>query len=140
MNGLTSIDLLGQDTALETSGDADQDEDLSSQMSEEFVDEDARIRQQFWYTVSGAGAVVLLGWTGKRILQLLHRRVDEEEDDRVAGGDVWGSNHISDHLQLKEVAKGMFANQGNKGSPSPAASGLYATAESGYLNPAAVQQ
>ena len=136
------LDLLRQETTLETADEVDQDEDASSQMSEESEDENTRIRKQLWYAVSGAGVVALLGWTSKKILQLVHRRVEEEEDDRVAGGgDVWGANPISEHLQIKEVAKGMFVNQGNKGSPSHTVSGLYvAAAESGSLNPAAVQQ
>jgi len=139
-NSMTSLDLHGQETTHEASDEDDQDEDASSQMSEESEDENTRIRRQLWYAVSGAGVVALLGWTAQKILQRVHRRVDEDEDDRVAGGDVWGNNPISDHLQLKEIAKGMFTNQGNKGSPSPAVSGLYAAAESGSLNPAAVQQ
>ena len=141
-NSFSSIDPIGQETTLETADEVDQDEDASSQKSEESEDEDTRIRQQLWYAVSGAGVVALLGWTSKKILQMFHRRVEEEEDDRVAGGgDVWGANPISEHLQIKEVAKGMFVNQGNKGSPSHTVSGLYvAAAESGSLNPAAVQQ
>ena len=141
ITSITSLDLFGQEEAHELSDHVvDEDEDGSSQMSEESEDEDTRIRRQLWYAVSGAGAVALLGWTGKKILQLVHRRVEEEEDDRVAGGDVWGSNPMSDHLQLKEAAKGMFLDQGNKSSPSHAASGLCVAAESGSLNPATVQQ
>ena len=129
MNGVTSLDLLGQEPTLETSDHVvDQDEDGSSQMSEESEDEETMIRERFLYAVSGAGAVALLGWTWRKILQLVHRRVQEEEDDHVVGGNVWGDNPMSDHIQLKEVAKGMFANQGNKSSPSDS------------LNAATVQQ
>ena len=139
---LTLLDLLEQDATLETTDGVDEDEDdVSFQMSEESVNERTRIRQQLWYAVSGAGVMALLGWTGSKILQLFQKRVDEEDDDRVAGGDMWGNSPIGDHLQIKETATGLFVNQGNKSSPSHSANGLcVAVAETGSLQHAAVQQ
>jgi len=140
---LTLLELLEHEETLETTDGVDEDEeDVSSQISEESVKERTRMRRQLWYAVSGAGVLALLGWSGSKILQLFKNRVDDEDDDRVAGGDVWGNNPIGDHLQIKEAAKGMFVKQGNKSSPSHSASGLCvaAAAESGSLHHAAVQQ
>ena len=135
-NCLAVVDMLEQETTW-----VDQGEDVSSQISEESVNEDTRMRRQLWYAVSGAGVMTLLGWTVGKILQLFQKRVDEEDDDRVGGGDMWGNNPIADQLQIKEAAKGMIVNQGNKSSPSHSVSGLcVAAAESGSFHHAVVQQ
>ena len=99
-------------------------DDSACDTSKIMGDEDRIIRQHLYDAVSRAAVRDALGWTARKVLQLFHKRVDEEEDDRVGGGDLWGNNPIGDQLQIKDIAKGMFVNDENKGSKDGAAVGV----------------
>ena len=105
-----------ESSLVETSDDDDQANDESSTRSDGSEHENKRIRQQLLYAVSGAGFMAFLVWGGKKVIDIFQKRVEEEEEDRVGGADVWGNNPIAEHLQIKDTAKGFFVNQGNKTS------------------------
>jgi hypothetical protein len=97
----------------------DHDEE-SSQMKEKLMDD-----HRLLSTTRVAGMLTVFGWAGHRILELFHRRVQQQkdEDEGVAGGDVWGDNPVIEHFQIKDVAKGLFTKHGNHGTTAGTASG-----------------
>ena len=88
-------------------------QDEASPMRDESEDEDATIREDLFHSVTR--------WAGRKVLDFIRKRVDEEDEDRIAGGDVWGNNPIADHLQIKDSVKALVANYGNRNSTGTAA-------------------
>jgi len=110
-------------STIPNSGPDDSDCDKSKIMCVQSGDEDTIIRQHLYDAFGRAAVRDALGWTARKVLRLFHQRVEEEEEDRVGGGDLWGNNPIGDQLQIKDFAKGMFVKDENKESKEGAVVG-----------------
>ena len=89
------------------------DDDNASQMSEgsDHLDTTQRGRQHMMYSAGGTGALALLGWATYKLLHMLDKTNNLEDDTAAVGGQLSGNVNATDTtIQLAEANQTVIVN------------------------------